>query len=80
MKQIIIVGLCLLTFSIVACKKDRTCICTEFYDGASTSWTEERDTIFIKMSKKEANEKCNGLDGETQVIFTETYGLDCELK
>ena len=35
---------------------------------------------FNNVTEAEATSKCNALDGETQVILTETYGLDCELK
>lgn len=80
MKKAIFLSLVIISF--IGCIKNKsiTCTCTEFYNGANTNWSIDTDTIFNNITEAEATSKCNALDGETQVILTETYGLDCELK
>lgn len=66
---------------LFSCKKTHVCVCTEFYNGSDTSWTEVRgEREFEYRKEKNAVEECDKLDGETQTYLTEEYGLNCELK
>ncbi len=66
--------------SLVSCKKNYTCVCTEYYEGASISWNKYYGETVIKVSKKNAEQACDDMEGESQTVATETYWLDCELK
>ena len=70
------------TFLVLAasCKKNKTCECVQKYDGVNGAWEEVHGTTEIKASKKDAAAQCDALEGEPQIIFTETYWLECELK
>jgi len=65
---------------LISCKKDYTCECTEYYEGASSSWSKFYADTVITYSHKKAIEACDALDGIPQTVSTETYWLDCELK
>lgn len=81
MKRILFVGGLVAAFLLVSCKKTYVCVCTEFYNGADTSWTDVRgEREFEYRKEKDAAAECDKLDGETQTYMTEEYGLNCELK
>lgn len=63
-----------------ACKRDYSCECTEYYEGADTSWSKFHADTVLTYKKKEVDEACDALDGEKQTYFTESYWLDCEVK
>jgi len=78
-KTLLLVG-GIFSMTLVSCKKDLTCECTENYEGASTSWSKFYSDTVITYSKKKGEEACDELDGEMQTYGTESYWLDCELK
>ena len=79
MKIIIITGI-IVCSSLVSCKKDYTCECNEYYEGASTTWNKYYGETIINATEKKAEQECNDMEGEPQTVATETYWLDCELK
>jgi len=81
MKKIIFTAGILSILILMSCKKNYTCVCTDFYNGADTTWTKLRGERDIETRKeKDAVAECDELDGDTQVYLTESYGLNCELK
>lgn len=81
MKRIVLVSGIAALVLLTSCKKTYVCICTEFYNGADTSWTDVRgEREFEYRKEKDAAAECDKLDGQTQTYLTESYGLNCELK
>ena len=77
MKKVLLVAFCAVGFIMVSCKKDRTCSCDVTTSGiVTTSGT--YDTTFVDVSKSEAKEKCDDLDG-TVSVFGQTVTTECEL-
>lgn len=81
MKRVRITFLIAVAAIAISCKKkDRSCECIETYTGAQTSYTNVTDTLYIDIEEEEAITECNKGDKAVQTLFTESYGIECELK
>lgn len=67
---------CILT----SCQKSYTCSCTESYDGANESYSNQIDEEIEGLKKNDAAEKCAEGNVGPQNLLGETWQISCELK
>lgn len=60
----------------LACKKERSCVCTTISQGVTTTF----DTTFTPLSKKDATEACTDFDDGGDDGAGGIYYTTCELK
>jgi hypothetical protein len=63
-----------------SCNKSYTCNCTESYDGANESYSNETKEEIEGLKKTEAEQKCAEGNVGPQNMLGETWGISCELK
>lgn len=69
-----------ITLLSISCNRKHNCVCTESYQGANKSYSNVTETELTGMKTDEAREECDKGDVGPQHIFSETWGIDCELK
>ena len=81
MKKYLILVVAVVSFSALsACKKERTCSCTETYTGAINNYQTVTDSIIVGEKEEDAIAICDKGDRPKQTILTESYEIECELK
>jgi hypothetical protein len=78
MKKLSVLAIAALALTFASCKKDRTCTCTT----TSSSGTTVKKTVYYKIKKGDALEKCQGSQTTTESGGVSVTGdpTTCELK
>jgi hypothetical protein len=80
MRKLFIVAFALSAIAAVSCEKERTCVCTEVYEGENNNYTTVSEMETEKSSKIDATQDCETQNIAEQTVLTETYSKTCELK
>ena len=76
---LILSAVCLMTLSMVSCKKDYTCKCAKTYTSGTGTSTNDYSVYTYKENRKRAEDRCNDNTKSGTDLFG-NYSINCQIQ